>query len=215
MYVIGLTGNIATGKSTVARLLRDCGAETIDADHLVHELMAPGTPVWEGIRATFGPQVVRADETIDRRRLGAIVFRDPQALARLEAIVHPAVRVALLEPLAELERRPQPPLVVVIEAIKLVEGGLLGLCDALWVVTAPREVQIERLMRTRRLTAEEAAARIDAQPPIEPKLAMADVVIVNDGSLEHLERQVWQAWDEIPGVGRARKGPDEPVDPDH
>lgn len=215
MYVIGLTGDIATGKSTVARLLHELGAEVIDADRVVHALMEPGSAVWDAIRCTFGPQVIRSDGTIDRRKLGSIVFGDLRALLELEAIVHPAVRATLQERLEQMPWRPEPPRVVVIEAIKLVEGGLVGLCDALWVVVAPREVQIERLMRARKLTAEEAAERIGAQPPLESKLAMADVVIVNDGSLEHLRRQVRRAWAEIPVESRVGKSADEPVDPDH
>jgi len=197
MYIIGLTGNIATGKSTVARILQNLGAEVIDADRLVHRLMEPGTEVWHAIRQAFGTEVIGPDGAIDRRRLGAIVFADPAALARLEAIVHPAVGRAILRRLEEWRSQPQPPRVVVIEAIKLLESSLAKLCDAVWIVVAPREVQIERLVRTRGLTPEEAALRIDAQPPVEPKLARADVVIHNDGSLDHLRCQVEEAWRRI------------------
>jgi len=194
MYIIGLTGNIATGKSTVARILHDLGAEVIDADRLAHSVMEPGTEAWQAIRQTFGPEVIGPDGAVDRRRLGAIVFADPAALARLEAIVHPAVGRALAQRLEELRSRPQPPPVVVIEAIKLLESGLAGLCNAVWLVVAPREVQVERLVRTRGLSPEEAAVRIDAQPPAEAKLAQADVVIRNDGSLDYLRSQVEDAW---------------------
>ena len=197
MYIIGLTGNIATGKSTVAHLLRARGAEVIDADRLAHETMLPGTAVWAAIRRRFGPAVIAPDGTIDRRRLGGIVFADPAALADLEAITHPAVTVLLEERLRGLRSRRPQPAVVVIEAIKLLEAGLGVLCDAVWVVTAPREAQIERLMRTRRLTPEQAALRIDAQPPAETHIARADVVIANDGSLVDLERQVQAAWDPL------------------
>lgn len=202
MYIIGLTGNIATGKSTVARLLGELGAEVIDADRVAHATMAPHTAVWEAIRRTFGPQVIAPDGTVDRRRLGAIVFADPAALAHLEGIVHPAVRVALTARLHELRSRPQPPAAVVIEAIKLIEGGLGELCDAIWLVVAPRDVQVERLVRTRGLTAAEAERRIDAQPPAEPKRALANRVIENSGSLEDLERQVREAWQQtVAGCG--------------
>ncbi len=198
MYIIGLTGNIATGKSTVARILADLGALVIDADRVAHATMRPGTAVWEEIRRTFGPDVLLPDGHIDRRRLGEIVFRDPAALSLLEQIVHPAVRRLLQRRLQRLRRRPRPPRVVVIEAIKLLEGGLRPLCDQVWLVIAPREVQVERLMRTRGLAPEEAAVRIDAQPPVEPKLQVADVVIRNDGSLADLERQVHEAWERLP-----------------
>ncbi len=198
MYVIGLTGNIATGKSTVARLLAERGAEVIDADKLAHATMLPGTAVWDAIRRTFGQGVIARDGTIDRGRLGRIVFTDPGALAQLEAIVHPAVRVALEQRLRGLRRRRRPPRVVVIEAIKLLEAGLQEICDAVWLVVAPREVQIERLVRTRHLTPEEAAQRIDAQPPVEPKREKAAVVIANNGTLAGLRRAVQRAWETIP-----------------
>jgi dephospho-CoA kinase len=198
MYIIGLTGNIATGKSTVARLLAACGAEVIDADALAHETMAPGSAVWQAIREAFGAVVVAGDGSIDRRALGQIVFSDPQALARLEAIVHPAVRCLLLRRLAALRRRQDPPRVVVIEAIKLIEGGLAPLCDALWVVVAPREVQVRRLVRSRHLSPADAALRVDAQPPQEEKQALADVVLVNAGKLADLKRQVREAWASLP-----------------
>ncbi len=198
MYIIGLTGNIATGKSTVAHMLEELGAAVIDADQVAHSVMAPGSEAWAAIRQAFGPGVIAADGTVDRRALGAIVFADPVALARLEAIVHPAVGRALRRRLAALRRQPEPPRVVVIEAIKLLEGGLAHLCDAVWLVVAPREVQIARLRETRSLSREEATARIDAQPPAEPKRALADVVITNDGSLAHLRAQVYEAWQKIP-----------------
>lgn len=198
VYIIGLTGNIAAGKSTVARLLRERGATVIDADALAHAAMAPGSAVWEAIRQTFGSQVIAGDGTIDRRQLGAIVFANPEALAKLEAIVHPAVGRAIQARLAELQRAPERPRAVVIEAIKLLEAGLDRLCDAVWIVVAPRAVQSERLVRSRGLSPEEAALRIDAQGAIEPKLARADEVIVNDGSLEDLKGQVEKAWEAIP-----------------
>lgn len=198
MYLIGLTGNIATGKSAVGHLLGELGAVVIDADKVAHATMTPGSAVWQAIRQTFGPEVIAPDGTVDRRRLGEIVFRDPAALARLEAIVHPAVRRELEKRLQALRSQPQPPRVVVIEAIKLIEGGLAGLCDEIWLVVAPRGVQIERLVRTRRMSPGEAAMRIDAQPPAELKQARANLVIVNDGSFEDLRRQVQEAWARIP-----------------
>jgi Dephospho-CoA kinase (EC 2.7.1.24) len=131
-YIIGLTGNIATGKSTVARMLRDLGATVIDADRVAHEVMRAGTPVHRAVVETFGPQVLRPDGEIDRARLGAVVFSDPQALAQLEAIVHPAV---LEEVARRIAAAPTP--VVVVEAIKLIESGMAEAFDALWVTTCP------------------------------------------------------------------------------
>jgi dephospho-CoA kinase len=127
-----LTGNIATGKSTVGKLLSQLGVEHIDADRLAHQLMARGTPVWKGIVSAFGTQILRADGTIDRGRLGSIVFSDKSALAQLEAIVHPGV----IERVHQLITASTAP-VVVIEAIKLIESGMVSqLCNALWVVIA-------------------------------------------------------------------------------
>lgn len=192
-YTIGLTGNIATGKSLVGQMLAELGADHIDADHLAHEVMAPGTPASRAIAAAFGREVLLPDQTIDRRQLGQIVFSDPDALARLEQIVHPGV-IARTRQLIEASRAP----VVVIEAIKLIESGMVRrLCDALWVVTAPRRVQVERLMAFRGLSRREALLRIDAQPPQELKTSRADVVIDNGGALEATRRQVERAWAQV------------------
>ncbi len=192
-YVIGLTGNIASGKSTVGRMLAERGAEHIDADRLAHQAIAQGTDAWEQIVRVFGREVLRPDGEIDRARLGAIVFADDDALARLEGIVHPPVIARTQE---RIERSSAP--VVVVEAIKLIESGMVAqLCDVLWVVTAPRAVQIERLVTGRGLSYEDAVARVDAQPPQSEKAARADVVIDNGGSIEATRRQVAQAWDAL------------------
>jgi dephospho-CoA kinase len=187
---IGLTGNIACGKSTVARMLAEMGAYVIDADAIAHEVIRKGTPAHEAILRRFGPGILRADGEIDRRRLGEIVFRDPAALRDLEAIVHPAV-------LAEIQQRvlacPDAP-AIVIEAIKLIESGFARACDSLWVVTCPEPEQVRRLMEDRGLTEEEARMRIRAQPPQEEKVRQADVVIDNSGDLEATRRQVEAAW---------------------
>ena len=188
-FVIGLTGNIATGKSTVARMLRDLGATVIDADRVAHEVMRAGTPVHRAVVETFGPQVLRPDGEIDRARLGAIVFSDPQALARLEAIVHPAV---LEEVARRIAAAPTP--VVVVEAIKLIESGMADAVDALWVTTCPFEEQVRRLMADRGLSRPDAEQRVNTQPPQEAKIARADVVIRTDGSLEETRAQVEAAW---------------------
>ena len=185
MYVIGLTGDIATGKSEVRRMLERLGAEGIDADLLAHRTMERGTEVWRQVVTAFGERILAEDERIDRRRLGEIVFRDLEALRRLEEIVHPAVR----ELTWRLVGRAQAP-VVVIEAIKLVEAQMHLWCDALWVVTCHRCQQLRRLMRARNLNEEEAQLRIQAQTPIEGKLELADVVINNSGALEETEEQV-------------------------
>lgn len=192
-YVIGLTGNIATGKSSVGRILADLGAEHLDADELVHRAMAYGEPVWHEIVAQFGPDILRGDGEVDRKKLGAIVFANPKALQQLEAIVHPDVIARTKCFLSSITAD-----WVVIEAIKLIESGMVAqLCDALWVVTAPREVQIQRLIEQRGLTRAEAILRVDAQPPQVEKVQQADVVIENDGDRDALVCQVRDAWQMI------------------
>ncbi len=188
--LIGLTGNIACGKSTVARMLAEKGAYVIDADAIAHEVIRKGTPAYEEILRRFGADILGPDEEIDRRRLGEIVFRDPIALRDLEAIVHPAVLVEIQQ---RIQACPEAP-AIVIEAIKLIESGFARACDTLWVVTCPESEQVRRLMKERGLTEEEARVRIRAQPPQEEKIRRADVVIDNSGDLEATRRQVEQAW---------------------
>jgi dephospho-CoA kinase len=222
LYLIGLTGNIACGKSTVLGMLAARGARVLDADRVTHELQQPGTPVYDAIVAAFGPGVLQAPGgPIDRRALGAIVFADPAALRRLEQIAHPAVHARIMAWLAEqgFDRREgearsagerkadhgghaagrtaHPPAVAVIDAIKLLEAGWKPLLDAVWVVTCAPEQQLARLMATRGLSEAEARARIAAQPPQAEKVAQADVVIDNSGTLEQTERQVAAAWARI------------------
>lgn len=197
-YVIGLTGNIATGKSTVAAMLQRLGADVLDADKLAHQVMRAGTDVQRSIVARFGPAIVGADGEIDRAALGQIVFSDPRALADLEALVHPAVIAETRRWLGDVTAP-----VAVVEAIKLLEAGMRADCNAVWVVTSPRPVQEERLRTTRGLTADQARARIDAQPPQADKVRVADLVIDNGGSLEETWRQVLQGWNALPGLSRA------------
>ena len=191
-FLIGLTGNIATGKSLVGEMLAGLGANVIDADRVAHEVMRAGGPAFSAVVDAFGPTVLAADGTIDRAKLGDIVFRDASALERLEAAVHPFV---IAEVGRRIARATEP--VVVVEAIKLIEAGMHRGYDALWVVTAPRHLQIERLMAARGLTQEEAVLRVDAQPPQEEKAVMADRILVNDGSLDQLQQEVQRAWAQL------------------
>jgi dephospho-CoA kinase len=191
-YIIGLTGNIAAGKSTVAKMLAELGATVVDADALVHELQQPGTPVYDAIVAAFGTGILDRAGQIDRKALGAIVFADPAQLRTLEGIVHPAV-------LRESERRIAEAAtpVVVYEAIKLIEARRAERCDALWVVTARSEVQLQRLMTDRGMSEAEAIQRIEAQPPQSEKIRRATVVIDNSGPLTETRRQVSAAFGAI------------------
>jgi dephospho-CoA kinase len=187
--LIGLTGNIATGKSTVAEMLADLGAMTIDADKVARQVMRPGTPVHADVVEAFGPQVVTPDGDIDRKRLGRLVFADREALARLEAIVHPATLEAIDRRIVACATD-----VVVIEAIKLIESGLADKCHSVWVTTCRREQQIARLVQHRDISRDEARQRVEAQRPQEERAARADVVIDNSGSLEATQEQVVAAW---------------------
>ncbi len=193
MYRIGLTGNIATGKSAVAQMLRDLGAEVLDADRLTHAALAPDGAAYPGVLAAFGNGILSVDGTIDRHALGALVFSDPAALARLEAIVHPLV-IAEVDHRIALSRAA----VVVVEAIKLLESGLAAGYDAIWVTTCPEALQLERLMATRHLTRDNALRRIHAQPPQSEKIARAAVVLHTDATLEQTRAQVLAAWVQIP-----------------
>ena len=196
-YVIGLTGNIATGKSTVARMLQHLGAEILDADHLAHELLRPETETHAQVVRAFGSYVLTAGGEIDRSRLGRIVFGNPSALALLESLTHPAV---IAETLRRIEQSESA--VLCVEAIKLLEAGMAATCDAVWVVTSTRARQIERLMAQRGMSRDLAEQRIDVQPDPALKLAQADVRIDNDGALEATWGQVLAAWDRIPCVAR-------------
>ena len=194
-FVIGVTGNIACGKSTVLKMLADLGAATIDADLVYHDLIQPGLPLHRTLVERFGPGIVAADGTIDRRRLGAMVFADPEALADLDRITHPPV-------VAELHRRiaaASAP-VVAVDAVKLVEGRFSQFCNRLWVVVCHPKRQIERLIKRNGFTPEEAARRVAAQPPLGEKLTLADAVIDNSGDLPATEAQVLAAWADGPAA---------------
>jgi dephospho-CoA kinase len=190
-YILGLTGNIASGKTTVGLMLLELGLSTyIDADHVVHELYLPGQALPAALAEAFGSGVLDSAGGVDRRALGAIVFNNPQRLEQLEAIVHPAVREALL---ARVRALP-PDAIGALDAIKLVESGYAPFCHGLWIVTCPPAIQLQRLTQQRGLSDEEARARLAAQPPIDAKLPLATAVIHNDGSLENLRQQVTDAW---------------------
>jgi dephospho-CoA kinase len=188
-YRIGLTGNIATGKSTVGLALTDLGATVIDADKAAHRTMEPGSNVYDRIVATFGPAIVGEGGGIRRESLGRIVFNDPTALRRLEEIIHPATQLEVQRQVAEADTD-----VIVIEAIKLIEAGWHRTCQALWVTTCPMEMQIERLVATRSLSYDQAYQRVTSQPPQHLKIELADVVIDTSGSLAETRHQVEAAW---------------------
>ena len=188
-FVIGLTGNIGTGKSVVRRMLEHLGAYGIDADALSHRTIARGAPGYQKVIDLFGKFMLDANGEIDRQRLGRLVFSDAEALQNLEAIVHPLVGQAVDYLISRSSHT-----VVVVEAIKLLESGLSKDCDATWVVYTPPEVQLRRLMKQRGMLEGDARQRILAQPPQEKKIAAANVVIRNIGSYEDTWKQVVTAW---------------------
>lgn len=187
-FLLGLTGPIACGKSTVREMLAARGAKTIDADRVYHELIVADSPLWAALLHRFGPAIVRADRSIDRRALAAIVFKDPAALADLDRITHPPV----VDELRRRVDRSDGPLVVV-DAVKLFESGFAAACDAVWVVTCRRAQQVARLRSRNGLTAEEAVERVAGQPALDSYLGRADAVIANDGNLAATEEQVERA----------------------
>jgi len=194
-YVIGLTGNIATGKSIVRRMLEHLGAYTIDADALSHRAIAKGAPGFQPVVDTFGKFILDASGEINRAKLGRLVFNDPDALKDLEAIVHPLVEHAV-----DLMIRRATQRVIVVEAIKLLEGKLVTKCDTVWTTYAPESAQIARLMQKRGMSEQEAVRRIQAQPPQEVKTAAANVVIQNTGTFEDTWKLVVKAWKVISPV---------------
>lgn len=194
MLIIGVTGNIACGKSTVDAMLHDMGATAvIDADQTVRALLRDDLEVRNAILQAFGPEIVAADGTIDRARLGDIVFADAHALRTLESITHPAVRRTIRAQLAALPEDA----IVVVDAVKLLEGELGTLANSVWWVTARPEQQLERLVQGRGLSEQAARARMAAQPSLERWRDSVNVVIDNSGSLAHTRMQVSNAYKNV------------------
>jgi len=196
MKTIGLTGGIGSGKSTVSQILAGLGAWVIDADKVGHEIYLPGKAAWQQVTAAFGPDILAADQTIDRKKLGAIVFGSEEARKKLNAIVHPLM-------FKEIERRIkekraegviQP---IVVEAAVLIEANWLPLVDEVWVVVAGRSAVIERVATQRGLSAHDTEARIVSQLADAERLKHASVVIPNDGALEDLQKRVSEAWSQL------------------
>ncbi|MFF2728499.1 dephospho-CoA kinase [Streptomyces sp. NPDC058008] len=193
MLKVGLTGGIGAGKSEVSRLLAHYGAVLIDADRIAREVVEPGTPGLTAVVEAFGPEILGPDGSLNRSALGSIVFADPARRATLNAIVHPLVRARSVE----LERAAGAGAVVVNDVPLLTENGLAPLYDLVVVVDAKPATQLDRLVRLRGMTEADARARMDAQATREERLAIADLVIDNDGSLEDLEPRVRTVWSEL------------------
>ncbi|GAB3165363.1 dephospho-CoA kinase [Microbispora hainanensis] len=193
MLKVGLTGGIGSGKSEVSRLLAARGAVVVDADKIAREVVEPGTPGLTEIVEAFGEDVLRPDGTLDRERLGAIVFADAEKLKILNGIVHPKVG----ERSKQLQREAPDDAVVVYDVPLLAENNLAPLYDVVIVVDTPDDVRLERLQRFRGMREEDARARIAAQASREDRLRIADIVIRNEGSLDDLEAQVDKVWQDL------------------
>lgn len=203
MLTVGLTGGIGAGKSEVSRLLVSYGAVLVDADRVAREVVEPGTPGLAAVVEAFGPGVLTPEGTLDRPKLGSLVFGDAERLATLNGIVHPLVRARS----AELQAAAAPDAVVVHDVPLLTENGLAPLYDVVVVVDASPETRLDRLVRLRGMTGSEARARMAAQATAEQRRAIADYVIDNDGPIEALEPQVREVWERLEARA-ARTGPE-------
>jgi dephospho-CoA kinase len=195
MITIGLTGGIGSGKSTVAQILGELGAPTLDADKVAHTTYAPGGPAYDAVIAAFGPQVVASDRTIDRKALGAIVFGKPEQLNKLTSIVWPATRDSIRRNVGELRARGAK-LPIVVEAAILIEANWQPLFDEIWLVRAPREQVVARIESQRGLKPEETEARIRAQLSDEERAKHATLTIENNGTREDLRELLKEVWAE-------------------
>lgn len=192
---IGLTGGIATGKSTIAHMLADRGAIIIDLDKIAREVVEPGQPALMEIAAHFGQAILNEDGSLHRKALGAIIFADAQHRKALEAIIHPAIR-AVMKARMDQAAAETPDKLVVVDVPLLYESTLTHYFDQVMVVYVPREMQLQRLMARDGLSEEEAEKRLSAQMPIEQKKALADIVIDNSGTIAMAEDQVDRWWRE-------------------
>ncbi len=190
-HLLGVTGNIACGKSTIGAMLLQLGADIyIDADLIVHELYVPGAETYTSVIEQFGNDIIAADGAIDRKKLGAIVFADSQKLALLEKLTHAGVEQEISRRISAL-RDDQ---IAVVDAVKLLEGGLAHVCEAIWLITCDPSVEIDRLIQIRGFTQQEAAQRIAAQPDRSSQVSLVDVVIDNSGDLTATRKQVEDGW---------------------
>ncbi|HEY32247.1 MAG TPA: dephospho-CoA kinase [Dehalococcoidia bacterium] len=193
MKVIGLTGGIGSGKSTVSQILAELGAVVLDADTVGHQAYQPGTETWKDVVAAFGQEVVAADGSIDRKKLGAIVFGEPEALTRLNRIVHPRMYDMMAEQIEDYRR--QGVEVVVVDAAILIEANWTPLVDEVWLTVASEPIVVQRARERTGLPEEQIRSRIRSQLSNEERMKHASVVINNDGSLDELRAKVVKLWE--------------------
>ncbi|HEX2266572.1 MAG TPA: dephospho-CoA kinase [Actinomycetota bacterium] len=201
MLLVGLTGGMGAGKSTVARMLESRGAVVIDADVLARQALLPGTPGYTKVTELFGPDIIGPDGDIDRAALAKRVFSNDEARVALESITHPEVFRLLSESLEDYQDTDR---IVVFDAPLIVEAGFQDACDAIVVVISPEEAQLARVMEERGMTEDAARARLRAQAPTAEKERVADFVIRNDGTIEELENAVDALWNELSEAARAK-----------
>ncbi|MCX7781393.1 MAG: dephospho-CoA kinase [Negativicutes bacterium] len=195
MYIIGLTGGIASGKSTVSKQLGELGAYVVDADQIARDIVQPGEPAWKEIQRQFGPEILLADGSINRKKLGEIVFSDSEAREKLNRITHPRIELAALQAIEKAKAEGYN--IAVLDVPLLIESGWQRLVDAVWVVYTDRETQLLRLMNRDNLTREAALSRIRSQMSLDEKKNYADIVIDNSGGHKDTRRQVLAAWKAI------------------
>ena len=195
MTVIGITGNLGSGKSAVCQILARLGAIIIDADELAHESYKPHSQAWQELINTFGKDIVKANEEIDRQKLGQIVFSHPDALAKLNQIVHPRAYGMAQERIKDYCR--QGAKAIVVEATLLIEAGWTDLVDKVWLVVTPEDVAIQRLTQHKGISETQILTRLRTQMPAEEKMKYADEVIYNEGSLGQLETKVIELWHKL------------------
>ncbi len=192
MIVIGVTGGIGTGKSEVSRFLESLGAFVIDADRVGHSVYLPDTQGWRELVEAFGQDILQPNREVDRRKLGGIVFSDPKALEKLNAITHPKIRKRIAEIIQE--QRVKDAKAVVVEAAILIEAGWVDLVDQVWVTTTDADKVVQRLQQRNNLTAEQIRGRINAQMTQAERVNHADVVLQNNGDLERLHTRLRELW---------------------
>ena len=198
--IIGLTGGIASGKSTVAKMFKELGAKIVDADELGHRVILPGKPAWKKVVNLFGPEILKDDLNIDREKLGKIVFNDPEGLKNLNAITHPEIIKLIAKEIKEAKKRSSPEEkeeILIIDAALIYEAKIDNLMDKIIVVYTEEEEQFRRLGQRSNLSKEEALKRIKSQIPLKEKAKRADYVIDNSNSLDQTRKQVEKAWKKL------------------
>ncbi|MDK2985175.1 MAG: dephospho-CoA kinase [Clostridia bacterium] len=198
VLVIGLTGGIASGKTTVATILQELGAAVLDADEVAKKIVQKGKPAYKEIINTFGRKVLTSDGDLNRKLLGKIVFNDEEKRKKLESIIHPRVKEYFLEEIQRIKEK-DPQKIIVLDVPLLLESGMETLVDEVWVVAVSEELQIKRIELRDRIGRQEALKRIKAQMPLKEKLKYADRIINAEGTLEDTKRQVVSLWREITG----------------